>query len=231
MTLTLEAHFGGRVALRALSHVSRRRARTSAACCCVAGVLGAAGRDGRDPHRPRGLRARASARRSCATSVPLGRVLRDGGVDYRSRPTQFLSVTPNSEMMGVFWMREPRTLYGRRTEMSVDGRKIGDIVEMLPAVSDAPSASTGSAGASSSTRPTPAASCTSASTSATWRRPSTRSGARRASASTTATPAFGWPRVHGVVRLPPPAALRGGVRGVDPHRRDRGEDDHATPAC
>src|SRR4029453_259929 len=29
-----------------------------------------------------------------------------------------------------------------------------------------------------------------------------------------------------VFRLPPPAALRGGVRGVDPHRGDRGEDDH-----
>jgi hypothetical protein len=37
-------------------------------------------------------------------------------------------------MMGVFWMREPRTLYGRRTEMVHDGRKIGDIVEVLPLV-------------------------------------------------------------------------------------------------
>jgi hypothetical protein len=37
-------------------------------------------------------------------------------------------------MMGVFWMREPRTLYGRHTEMSVAGRKVGDIVEILPLV-------------------------------------------------------------------------------------------------
>ena len=37
-------------------------------------------------------------------------------------------------MMGVFWMREPVTLYGRQTEMSVAGRKIGDIVEILPLV-------------------------------------------------------------------------------------------------
>jgi hypothetical protein len=37
-------------------------------------------------------------------------------------------------MMGVFWMREPRTLYGRHTEMSVDGHKVGDIVEILPLV-------------------------------------------------------------------------------------------------
>jgi hypothetical protein len=66
--------------------------------------------------------------------VPLGRLLRDGGVQYQSRPTMFLSVTPNPEMMGVFWMREPKTLYGRRTEMLRDGVKIGDIVEVLPLV-------------------------------------------------------------------------------------------------
>ncbi len=51
-----------------------------------------------------------------------------------SRPKLFLSLTPNPEMMGVFWMREPRTLYGRRTEMIHDGTKIGDIVEILPLV-------------------------------------------------------------------------------------------------
>jgi hypothetical protein len=31
-------------------------------------------------------------------------------------------------------MREPRILYGRQTEMSIDGRKVGDIVEILPLV-------------------------------------------------------------------------------------------------
>ena len=30
----------------------------------------------------------------------------------RHQPRAFLSVDPNPEMMGVFWMREPRTLYG-----------------------------------------------------------------------------------------------------------------------
>ena len=39
---------------------------------------------------------------------------------------------PNPEMMGVFWMREPRTLYGRRTEVIRHGSKVGDIVEVLP---------------------------------------------------------------------------------------------------
>ena len=66
--------------------------------------------------------------------VPLGRLLRDAGVDFTSMPREFFEVVPNPEMMGVFWMREPRTLYGRRTEMSVGGRKIGDIVEVLPRV-------------------------------------------------------------------------------------------------
>ena len=36
--------------------------------------------------------------------------------------------------MGVFWMREPRTLYGRRTEIFQRGTKIGDIVEVLPLI-------------------------------------------------------------------------------------------------
>jgi hypothetical protein len=66
--------------------------------------------------------------------VPLGRILRDGGVDFTSRPTVFLAITPNPEMMGVFWMREPRTLYGRQTEVLLGGRRIGDIVEVLPLV-------------------------------------------------------------------------------------------------
>ena len=66
--------------------------------------------------------------------VPLGRILRDGGVDFLSRPKVFLSITPNPEMMGVFWMREPRTLYGRQTEVLLGGRRIGDIVEVLPLV-------------------------------------------------------------------------------------------------
>ena len=44
----------------------------------------------------------------------------------------FLAVEPNPEMMGVFSMREPRTLYGRQTEIIQSGAKNGDIVEVLP---------------------------------------------------------------------------------------------------
>ncbi len=66
--------------------------------------------------------------------IPLGRILRDGGVNFLSRPRVFFSITPNPEMMGVFWMREPRTLYGRQTEVLLDDKRIGDIVEVLPLV-------------------------------------------------------------------------------------------------
>jgi hypothetical protein len=132
MTLTLEEHFGGRVTLRALStfHDGRsyfRRVLLVQEYSARPVEMGAIRIDlDAFPARIRGAILR--------NKVPLGRLLRDGGVDYKSRPTQFLSVKPNSEMMGVFWMREPRTLFGRQTAMSVDGRKIGDIVEILPLV-------------------------------------------------------------------------------------------------
>jgi chorismate-pyruvate lyase len=132
MTLTLEAHFGGRVTLRALSTFRERRSyfrrvllvQEYSARPVEMGAI----RIDLSAFRP-GIRAQILKGR-----VPLGRLLRDGGVDYQSRPTAFLAVTPNPEMMGVFWMREPRTLYGRQTEMTVGGRKIGDIVEILPLV-------------------------------------------------------------------------------------------------
>jgi chorismate-pyruvate lyase len=132
MTLTLERHFGGRVALRPLATFVHggwyfRR------------VLLAQEYTGR-PVEMGAIRIRVRAfpariqRQILKNDVPLGRLLRDGGVDFESRPMVFLSVTPNSDMMGVFWMREPKTLYGRRTEMTHNGVKIGDIVEILPLV-------------------------------------------------------------------------------------------------
>jgi hypothetical protein len=132
MTLTLESHFGGRVTLRALStfrkgHSYYRRVLLVQEYSARPVEMGAIRIDllAFEP----GIRSQILRNR-----VPLERLLRDGGVDYRSRPTVFLAVTPNSEMMGVFWMREPRVLYGRQTEMSIDGRKVGDIVEILPLV-------------------------------------------------------------------------------------------------
>ena len=132
MTLTLEAHFGGRVTLRPLSTFREgrsyfRRVLLVQEYSARPVEMGAIRID-LMAFRPK-IRAQILSNR-----VPLGRLLRDGGVDYKSLPKVFLAVTPNPEMMGVFWMREPRTLYGRQTEALQGGMKIGDIVEILPLV-------------------------------------------------------------------------------------------------
>ena len=130
MTLTLEAHFGGRVVLRPLTTFTigpwyYRR------------VLLAQEYSGR-PVEMGAIRMKLAAlpRKVQAdirrNQIPLGRLLRDAGVDFTSMPREFFAVVPNAEMMGVFWMREPKTLFGRRTEVLLDGRAIGDIVEILP---------------------------------------------------------------------------------------------------
>ena len=132
MTLTLERHFGGRIVLRPLSTFTvgdsyfRR----------VLLVQEYAGQ----PVEMGAIRMRLNAfsdeirRRILKNEIPLGRILREGRFEYASHVNAFLRVTPNPEMMGVFWMREPRPLYGRRTEVLRDGARIGDIVEVLPLV-------------------------------------------------------------------------------------------------
>jgi chorismate-pyruvate lyase len=132
MTLTLERHFGGAVFLRTLSTVAKgswylRRV------LLVQEYSGRPVEMGAIRIRIDGLAPRTRAL-ILRHEVPLGRVLRDAGVDFRSQPRAFFSVVPNQEMMGVFWMREPRTLYGRQTEIFQGGTKFGDIVEVLPLV-------------------------------------------------------------------------------------------------
>jgi hypothetical protein len=132
MTLTLEQHFGGRIVLRPLAVFTRgtwyfRRVLLVQEYSGRPVAMGAI-RMRLDAFRPR---IRGAILRH---QVPLGRILSDAGVDHRSQPRAFLAVTPNPEMMGVFWMREPRTLYGRRTEVFLRGTKFGDIVEVLPLV-------------------------------------------------------------------------------------------------
>ena len=130
MTLTLEAHHDGRVALRTLSsfrvgHWYFRKVllvEESSGHPVEMGVIEVDLEAFDPPVRDRILRNR----------VPLGRLLREGGVDYLSRPTAFLAVKPNPELLGVFWMRKAQTLYGRQTELTLNGRKIGDVVEILP---------------------------------------------------------------------------------------------------
>ena len=132
MTITLERHFGGRVTLRPLSTFTVggsyfRRVLLAQEYSGRPVEMGAI-RMKLDVFSPR-IRALIHA-----NEVPLGRILRDGGVDFKSIAKVFLEITPNPEMMGVFWMREARTLYGRQTEVIHHGAKIGDIVEVLPLV-------------------------------------------------------------------------------------------------
>jgi chorismate-pyruvate lyase len=73
-------------------------------------------------------RARARILRN---DEPLGRILHSEGIDYISRPSALLAITPNTALMGAFWMRDRDTLYGRRTQMLHQGQRIGDVVEVL----------------------------------------------------------------------------------------------------
>ncbi|MPZ21001.1 MAG: hypothetical protein GEV06_24330 [Luteitalea sp.] len=132
MTVTLERRFGGPLLLRPLSTFSARGS-------YFRRVLLVQEYSGR-PVEMGAIRIQLGAFRPrvraeiLRNEVPLGRILRRRGVDFKSRARVFLAVTPNPEMMGVFWMREPRTLYGRRTDVLLGGAKIGDIVEVLPLV-------------------------------------------------------------------------------------------------
>ncbi len=132
MTMTLEQHFGNRIGLRVLSTFSRggwyyRRVLLVQEYSGRPVQMGAIRMD--LSVFPRKVRTQI-----LGNDVPLGRLLRDAKIDFRSQAKVYLAVTPNSEMMGVFWMREPRTLYGRQTEVLYRGQHIGDIVEVLPPV-------------------------------------------------------------------------------------------------
>lgn len=132
MTATLERHFGGPVTVRVLSTFSRGRSYFRR----VVLVLKSTGR----PVAMGGVRLRLDAfsrtirAQILAEQVPLGRVLNEAGVPYESRPLAFLHMTPNADMMAVFWMPRAKTIYGRRTRVMLGSKQIGDIVEVLPLV-------------------------------------------------------------------------------------------------
>lgn len=132
MTHVLERHYGGPIAIRALS-TSLGAAWYTRRVLLVQEYSGRPVEMGAIRIRLDGFTARVR-RQILESRVPLGRIMRDAHLDYHSRPSAFFEIVPNSDMMGVFWMREPRPLYGRRTEVILDGRKFGDIVEVLPLV-------------------------------------------------------------------------------------------------
>lgn len=132
MTLTLERHFGDRVILRPLSTFSSGRS-------YFRRVLLVQEYSGH-PVEMGAIRIRLDVfgqrlqAKILKNQVPLGRILRDSRFSYTNRVRAFLAVTPSSEMMGVFWMRQARVLYGRKNEIHREGVKIADIVEVLPMV-------------------------------------------------------------------------------------------------
>jgi chorismate-pyruvate lyase len=133
MTRTLEQHSGDRAILRPLStFVSGtsyfRRVLLVKAASGHPLAMGAI-RVRLDVFPPR-LRAKI-----VAGEIPLGRILREGRFSYTSTVTALLAVEPTAEMMGIFWMPESRTLYGRRSEMFRKNTKFADIVEVLPPAS------------------------------------------------------------------------------------------------
>jgi chorismate-pyruvate lyase len=132
MTLTLERHCGGRIAVRVLSCALKgqsyfRRVLLVEESSARPLAMGAV----RIRLDVLGARGRAHILRE---KEPLGRILRESGVDFVSTPTAFFEVRPNAEMMGVFGMPASRILYGRRTHLTLAGARIGDIVEILPLV-------------------------------------------------------------------------------------------------
>ena len=70
-----------------------------------------------------------------AGDIPLGRILREGRFAYTSTVKALLAVHSTPDMMGIFWMPQSKTLYGRRSEMFRGKTKFADIVEVLPPVS------------------------------------------------------------------------------------------------
>lgn len=65
--------------------------------------------------------------------VPLGRILKMGGVSHGTRPMCFLRLTSDELIERSFGLAERQILYGRRARISdPDGRPLSEIVEILP---------------------------------------------------------------------------------------------------
>src|SRR5258705_6456077 len=64
---------------------------------------------------------------------PLGRILKDCGITFYSRPQGFLRVASDSLINGLLNLEQTQLLYGRRnTLFDADGRHLAEIVEILP---------------------------------------------------------------------------------------------------
>jgi chorismate-pyruvate lyase len=66
---------------------------------------------------------------------PLGRILKECGINYGSRPQAFLRITSDPLMQQLLNLRNTESLYGRRnTLFDPQQRPLAEIVEILPPV-------------------------------------------------------------------------------------------------
>jgi chorismate-pyruvate lyase len=66
---------------------------------------------------------------------PLGRILKECGITYHSRPRAFLRIVSDSLMNQLLDLPQAQPLYGRRnTLFDAQDRHLADIVEILPPV-------------------------------------------------------------------------------------------------
>lgn len=129
MTGTLERFSGDRLAVRPLwvhsrGHWYMRRVLLCSATTGRAVSMGAV-RLRLDAFPP-AVRARILRGR-----VPIGRLVAEAGLAYRSVPLAFFELTPGADLLGMFAMPRPRPLYGRRTEAMIGAAKVGDVIEIL----------------------------------------------------------------------------------------------------
>jgi chorismate-pyruvate lyase len=66
---------------------------------------------------------------------PLGRILKESGMEYRSQPQAFLRIASDATINDLLKLRETHLLYGRRNALfDPRERSLAEIVEILPPV-------------------------------------------------------------------------------------------------
>lgn len=67
--------------------------------------------------------------------LPLGRILKDCDIEYRSRPQAFIRIASDAMINDLLKLRGTQLLYGRRNTLyDPQERHLAEIVEILPAV-------------------------------------------------------------------------------------------------
>jgi chorismate-pyruvate lyase len=82
------------------------------------------------------LFAQNAQKQVLAERLPLGRILKESGMEFSSRPQGFLRIASDSLMHKLLKLTESQLLYGRRnTLFDCNKRPLAEIVEILPPAS------------------------------------------------------------------------------------------------